>query len=186
VVVADVEDRDLLDRTRVRDQVREDLAAGVLRAGDAKEERERRGQIDHPDAGHGGLLADPRAGGHERRVHVHVVGDVDQVRQVAVLAEELAVGDRRSDRRRIELVGRPEHDNDVARSVRMEAVVAVDVPEVLLLEHSRDNLLARVGRVSQVLERGDDLVANGLVLVGRHLRSVGARAGGRVRAVIQD
>ena len=59
---------------------------------------------------------------------------VDQVREVAVLAEELRERDPLPRRRRVELVRRPEDDHDVAAPVRMQRVAAVDVSELLLDE----------------------------------------------------
>jgi hypothetical protein len=85
------------------------------------------------------------------------VGQVDQVREVAVLAEELAEGDPLAGRRRVELVRRPGDDDDVAAPARVERIGAVDVLQVLLVEDRRQDLGARMGRVGQVLERGLDL-----------------------------
>ena len=60
VKVADVEDGVDLQR-RLGREIHEDLAARVLRAVDPEQEGERWGDVDRPDAGHGILLADPRA-----------------------------------------------------------------------------------------------------------------------------
>ena len=134
---------------------------------EAHQERHRRREVDGPDAGHGTLLADPRPGRDERAVHVHVVREVDQVREIAVLAEELRERDPLPKGRRVELVRRPQHDDHVARAARMECIRPVDVPELLLLHDLEHDLLARVGRVGQVLERRDDLAADGLVVPRR-------------------
>jgi hypothetical protein len=56
------------------------------------------------------------------------VRDVDKVRQVAVLAEELAEGDRDARRPSVRLVRRPENDDDVAAPIRMQRVGPIDVP----------------------------------------------------------
>src|SRR5258707_1246689 len=83
--------------------------------------------------------------------------EIGELRQVAVLAEELAERDSRAGRRGVELVWRTEHDDDVSAPVRMERVGAVDVSQLLLLHDPEDDLLARIDRVGQVLEGGDDL-----------------------------
>ena len=142
----------------LRGQLDEDASAGVLRAVDAEQERERRCDIDRPDAGNGSLLANAGARRDERRMHVHACRQVDEVRQVAVLAEELAEGDALAGRGRVELVGRPEDDGDVAASAGMERIGAVDVSQLALEEHVEDDLLAWVSGVCQVLEGRDDLV----------------------------
>ncbi len=165
VEVADVEDRGLLPAARAREQLVEDLAAGVRRAGDPHEEGDGRGQVDRADAVDRALLADARAGRHERGVHVHAARQVDGLRQVAVLAEELAEGDRLAEGRRVELVRRLEHDDDVAAAVRVERVAPVDVPQLLLLHDPEHDLRAGVGRVGKGGEGVDDPGPD--LLVGR-------------------
>ncbi len=75
-------------------------------------------------------VPNPVACRDERRVHVDVVRDVDEIREVAVLAEELGEGDRLSGRAGIRLVGRTQDDDDVTAPVRVQRVRAVDVPQL--------------------------------------------------------
>src|SRR5215204_4861466 len=102
VVVADVEDRGLLEAVGVLDQVVEDPPAGVLRAGDVHQERERRRDVDRAQVVDV-LLLDQRPAYDEGRVHVDVVLQVDHVRQVAVLSEEAGRSDRQSGGRCVRL-----------------------------------------------------------------------------------
>jgi hypothetical protein len=92
VVVTDV-DGDLLELSRTQQQVVQDPPTGVLRTGDAHQDGERRRQVDRPHADHRVTVTDARTGGHEDGVHVDVVGEVDQIREITVLAEELAERD---------------------------------------------------------------------------------------------
>ena len=89
-------------------------------------------------------------------MHVHVVGDVHELRQVAVLAEELTERDSLPRRPGVGLVWRPEDDDDVATPVRMEGVGAIDVAQLLLEHDPVDDLGARMSWIGQVLERTDD------------------------------
>ena len=109
-------------------------------------------------------MADARPGGHEGAVHVEVVGKVDHVRPVAVLAEELRRGDGHARGGRVELVGRPGDHHQVAGAGRVLGVAAVDVGQLLLPEHVEDDLAAWRPRVLQPLEGGGDLVADGVVV----------------------
>ena len=109
---------------------------------------------------------DPGSRRDERPVHVHVAREVDEVREVTVLAEELRERNPLTWSGRVELVGRPQHDDHVAAPRGVERVRPVDVGELLLAEHCRNDLLAGVRWIHQVLEGLDDLVANGLVLGG--------------------
>ena len=70
----------------------------------------------------GVCLLDARPGGNECGVHVHVVRQVHQIGQVAVLAEELREGDPLPRRGRVELVRRAENDDHVTAAVRMQRV----------------------------------------------------------------
>src|SRR3546814_20881298 len=61
----------------------------------------------------------------------------------------------------------------VTAPVRVQGVDAVDVAQLLLEEHRLDDLLgAREVRIIEVREEVHDLLADGVVLVGRHLRVV--------------
>jgi hypothetical protein len=51
-------------------------------------------------------MTDARASGHEGGVHVDIVGEVDQIRQITVLAKELAERDPLPGRRCVKLVRR--------------------------------------------------------------------------------
>jgi hypothetical protein len=92
VEVTDIEDR-VRPEGRIGSQVDKDLAARVLRPIDAQQERQRRGDVDGADARHGVQLLDAWTGRHKCGVHIHVVGNVDELWQVAMLAEELAERD---------------------------------------------------------------------------------------------
>src|SRR4029453_198935 len=65
VVVADVQAGAFLELAGTQDEVVQDPASGVLRAGDAHQSRERWRQVDRPDTGHRVAVTDARAGGHE-------------------------------------------------------------------------------------------------------------------------
>ena len=65
-------------------------STSVLRAGDAHQVREGRREVDGANLrDRVGDVSDAVARGDESAVHVDVALEVDQVRQVAVLAEEL-------------------------------------------------------------------------------------------------
>ncbi len=89
VVVADVEDGGFLVPARTWQQFVQDPAPGILRTGDAHQEGDRRSEVHRADVGQWILVADSGAGGDKRGVHVDVVGQVNQLRQIAVLAKEL-------------------------------------------------------------------------------------------------
>src|SRR5207342_3806421 len=89
-------------------------------------------------------------------------------RQVAVLAKELRRRDELTWRLSVGLVRRAEDHHDVTAAARVQRVGAVDVAQLLLLEHLQNHLLlARDVRVVEVLERPDALVADRLVLIRR-------------------
>ncbi len=81
-----------------------------------------------------------------------------------MLPEELAERDLLAGRGGIGLIGRTEHDDDVAAAVRMQGIGAVDVAELFLEEDAFHDPLARVGRVGQVVEVVDDLLADELIV----------------------
>ena len=147
VVVGDVEDLELVDLVPALDDVQQHLAARVLRLGDVHQVGDGRREVDRPHALDvlGGRL-DVRPRRDERRVHVDVPRDVDEVGQVAVLTEELRRSDELSRRLRVGLVRRPEDDDDVAAAARMERVGAVDVLQLLLLHHLRRRPAGSPGR----------------------------------------
>ncbi len=128
VPVADVEKGDLLQFLALVQDIEEDVAAGILWSGNSHQESDRRCDVD---GAHPGLrflvLVDARAFSDERRVHVDVPLQVDQFRQVAMLAEELRVRDELFWRLRVGLIRRPEHDHHVTATVRVQRVGAVDV-----------------------------------------------------------
>ena len=81
------------------------------------------------------------------------VREVDEVRQVAVLAEELAEGDRCPGVAASNWYGgRKTTTTSPLRFGWSESVPSTLRELLLLQEHSRDDFLARVGRVGQVLE----------------------------------
>src|SRR6266536_3573887 len=166
VVVADVEDRHLLELPGLRQELVEDPASGVPRTGDAEQERQRRGDVDGAHARQRVLVAHAWARREEGAVHVDVVGQVDQVRQIAVLAEELRRRDRLAGCGRVELVWRPRDHDHVPAARGVQRVAAVDVAQLLLLHDPGDDPLAGAGRVAQLLESADDLVPDGLVVAG--------------------
>jgi hypothetical protein len=55
------------------------------------------------------------------------VGEIDQVRQIAVLAEELRRRDRLARRGRVELVRRPRDHDHVTAAGGVQRIAAVDV-----------------------------------------------------------
>ena len=114
VVVADIEDGDLPQRRAIGERRVENLAAGLLRSGDAEQERDGRRDVDRADVRHGHPGSDARTAGQEGRVQVDVVLQIDQIRQIPVLSEELRGRDQLTGGRRVELVGRVERDHDVA------------------------------------------------------------------------
>ncbi|HEY4792370.1 MAG TPA: hypothetical protein VIJ05_13770, partial [Actinomycetes bacterium] len=112
-------------------------------------------------------------------MHVEVVGQVDRLRPVAVLAEELRGGDGHARGGGVELVGRPGDHHQVAGAGRVLGVAAVDVGQLLLLEHVEDDLAVGRPRVLELLEGGDDLVTD-LVVVGQRDQA-GLVAAGQVQ-----
>ena len=146
------------------EQLEQDPALGGLRGGDAHQEGQGGRDVDGLDAAHRPAVADPGPGGHEGAVHVEVPVDVDHLRPVAVLAEELRGRDGHARGGRVELVGRPGDHDHVARAGRVLGVAAVDVGQLLLLEHVEDHLAARRPRVLEALEGLDDLVADRVVV----------------------
>ena len=175
MVVADVQDLERLEPGLRRDLM-EDPPTRVVRAVDAQEVGEGRREIDGRDPRHIRRVADARACGDEGAVHVDRRIQVDELGEIPVLPEELAEGDQLTGRRSVRLVRRTEHDDHVATAVRMQRVRAVDVAELFLEEDALDDLLARVRGVGQVLEVVDDLLPDRVVVTGRDLRLIDARA----------
>ena len=121
----------------------------------------------------GACLRMPGPAATNVRVHVHAAREIDCLGQIAMLAEELAERDPLAQGRRVELIRRLEHDDDVAAAAGMERVAAVDVAQLLLEHDLEHDLRARVGRVAQRVEGVDDLGPG--LRVGRR-----RRPGGRV------
>ena len=94
VEVADGQDRGFLEAGLGFEQLVEDASAGIDRARDAHQEGDGGRQVDGADARHRPLLVDARASRHEGGVHVDVRRQINRLRQVTVLAEELGEGDR--------------------------------------------------------------------------------------------
>src|SRR5262245_7190861 len=90
VVVADVEDGDLNEVVAALHDVVEDLSAGVLRTWDAHQVREGRRKVDGTNLrDRVGDVPDAVTAGDEGAMHVDVALEVDQIRQVAMLAKEI-------------------------------------------------------------------------------------------------
>ena len=173
VVVADVEDRDLLQLPRVREEVLRIFPRAFCGPGmpSRKASVGARSMARTPATGL--CLRMPGPAAMNVACMLTLSREVDQVGQVAVLAEELRRGDELPRRLRVGLVRRPEDDDHVTAAVRMQRIGAVDVPQLLLLHHLEDDLLLPGEvRVVEVLERRDDLVPDRLVVGGRDLRRV--------------
>ena len=165
----------LIERPPLQD-LGQHAALALLGLGDVEDVGEGRGEVDGP--GGDGPAVDAGAVGEERRPHVDVVGQVLDVRHVAVLAEEVRGGDQRARRRRVELVGRERERDDVARPRRVGHVGRAagpvrDVAGLGLRKHAVDDLPAfglavvrPVVGVGQALVGRDDL-GDGRVDVGR-------------------
>ena len=125
-------------------------------------------------------VADVRAAGEERGPHVDVVLEVLDVGHVAVLAEELGLGDERARRRRVELVRRVGEHDDIAGARRVGHVgrgvswTVRDVAGLGLGEDAVDDLPALGLAVARPVVRIGDRLEGGLIGSTRR-RLVGGR-----------
>ena len=145
MVVADVEDVISLYWPGFVVSVVQDLAAGVLRAGDAEQERERRREVDGADAGDGvAAVRDAGPAATNVACMLTLCGDVDQVRQVAVLAEELRERDALPGVAASNWYGGRRTTTTSPLRLGCSESLAVDVAELLLL-HDLERRPARRG-----------------------------------------